>query len=275
MFATCLNSLVLSAWASLQESVDERMAGNILAALTAPLPPTSIDVSGNQPSKLLRKEFSFMRRRTVFLVFLLTPILTYICLLVVPRSTAVAICAQTTRKALPYRFLVPEGYVGWIRVDFDVSNAPLLPVEDGFYIFKFPKSGRLQTSSSDVVDSRWNEFFYYSADEKYRIRVGGPLESRLVQQEFSGPGRGHRAPVPNRYRYIFIGPTDVFESYQASDKHDEAQEIDGYPKVGAKKWLTHDYLVKMRIKKPGCCFDGPRQTRVGRWAWDVALIPAP
>jgi len=30
-------------------------------------------------------------------------------------------------KALKYRFLIPEGYVGWIRVDFDVTGAPPLP----------------------------------------------------------------------------------------------------------------------------------------------------
>lgn len=191
-----------------------------------------------------------MRLRKLVALFLLSSVFGLIASLGVSLSGQLSVCAQTTRKALPYRFLIPEGYVGWIRVDFDVSNAPPLPVEDGFYIFKFPESGRLQTSSSDVVDSRWNEFFYYSADEKYRIHVGGPLESRLVQQEFSGPGRGHHAPVPNRYRYIFIGPTDVFESYQARNKHEEAQEIDGYPKVGAKTWLTHGYLVKMKIKKP-------------------------
>ena len=64
-------------------------------------------------------------------------------------------------------------------MDFDVSGAPPLPIEDGFYIFKFSESGRLQTSSRDVVDLR-NEFFYYSTEGKYRLHDTGPLEQRLV-----------------------------------------------------------------------------------------------
>lgn len=158
--------------------LDGRPIETILLFINGSLTPALTEVGGNSLPSLLRKEFSIMRLRTVFFVFLLTPILTCICLLIVPQSTAFSIRAQTTRKALPYRFLIPEGYVGWIRVDFDVSDAPPLPIEDGFYIFKFPESGRLQTSSSDVVDSRRNEFFYYSADEQYRIRVGGPLECK-------------------------------------------------------------------------------------------------
>ena len=159
---------------------------------------------------------------------------------------SVSIHSQTPRRVLRYRFLIPEGYVGWIRVDFDVSGAPPLPIGDGFYIFKFSESGRLQTSSGDVVDLR-NEFFYYSTEGKYRLRDTGPLEQRLVQQEMSGPGPGHLAPVPNHYRYFFIGPTDVFQRYQASDTRLLPHEVDG-PKVGAQSWLTPEDLVRMKVR---------------------------
>lgn len=65
-------------------------------------------------------------------------------------ATQVVISSNGQTRTLPYRFLIPEGYVGWIRVDFDVSGAPRLPIEDGFYIFEFPESGRLQ----DFVERR-------------------------------------------------------------------------------------------------------------------------
>ena len=164
-------------------------------------------------------------------------------LVIILQIASISIYAQT--RPLPYRFLIPEGYVGWIRVDFNVPDAPPLPVEDGFYIFKFPETGRLQTSSSDVVESRRNEFLYYSNDGKYRLHEGGPLDSRLVQQEMSGPGSGQPAPVPNHYRYFFIGPTDVFDRYQASDQRLGPHESDGYPKVGAQSWLTREDLIRM------------------------------
>ena len=169
-------------------------------------------------------------------------------LAIILQLTSISIHAQT--RPLPYRFLIPEGYVGWIRVDFDVPGAPALPVEDGFYIFKFPESGRLQTSSGDVVESRRNEFRYYSTEGSYQLKVVGPIEKRMVHGEFSGPGPGHIAPVPNHYRYIFIGPTDVFDRYQASDQRLGPHESDGYPKVGAKSWLTRDDLIRMDVRQP-------------------------
>ncbi len=156
---------------------------------------------------------------------------------------------QNQRRVLPYRFLIPEGYVGWIRVDFDVPGAPELMVVDGYYVFEFPKSGRLETSSSDVVESRRNQFFYYAGSVKHQLHVGAPITNRLVQEEFSGPGAGHSAPVPSRYRYIFIGPRALFEKYQASDKRQSAKEADGYPKVGAQTWLTDDDLVRMKVRQ--------------------------
>src|SRR5438034_392058 len=67
----------------------------------------------------------------------------------------------------------------WIRVDFNVPSAPPLPIEDGFYILKFNESGRLKTSSPDLIESRRDEFFYYSNEGKYRLHQGGPLEQRL------------------------------------------------------------------------------------------------
>jgi len=162
----------------------------------------------------------------------------------------VGITAQVPTKALPFRFLIPEGYVGWIRVDFNVPSAPPLPIEDGFYILKFNESGRLKTSSPDLIESRRDEFFYYSNEGKYRLHQGGPLEQRLVQDEFSGPGRNHVHPVPNRYRYTFVGPKKAFDRYQASDKSIEPREADGYPKVGAKNWLTREDLVNMKAREP-------------------------
>lgn len=169
-------------------------------------------------------------------------------LVIILQLTLISSHAQT--RPLPYRFLIPEGYVGWIRVDFDVPGAPPLPIEDGFYIFKFPDSGRLQTSSSDVVESRRNEFLYYSNDGTYRLHEGGPLDRRLVQQEMSGPGSGQPAPIPNHYRYFFIGPTDVFHRYQASDKRLGPHEPDGGPRVGAQSWLTREDLIRMNVKQP-------------------------
>jgi hypothetical protein len=157
---------------------------------------------------------------------------------------------QDRNRTLAYRFLIPEGYVGWIRVDFDVAGAPELPIEEDYYIFKFPTSGRLQTSSSDIVESRRNQFLYYSDKGKYLLKAGGPLNTRFVQEEFSGPGPGHLPPLPNRYRYIFIGPRAAFEKHRALNTQLRPKESDGYPKVGAHTWLSQEDLAKLIPRQP-------------------------
>ena len=60
------------------------------------------------------------------------------------------------------RFLIPEGYVGWVRVEFQIKDAPPLPVEGGEYLFKFPPSGLLRTSSSEEYGWAKDHYFYYS-----------------------------------------------------------------------------------------------------------------
>jgi hypothetical protein len=170
------------------------------------------------------------------------------CFLVIYLSEWTHPLAQN-QKTLPYRFLIPEGYVGLIRVDFNVSGAPPLPIEDGFYIFKFPESGRLQTSSSDIVESRRNEFLYYSKEGMYQLRIFGPFDERMVHGQASGPGPGQTGRV-HRFRYIFIGPKDVFDRYQAMDHRLEPHEADGGPKVGARSWLTKEDLVRLKVRQP-------------------------
>lgn len=48
----------------------------------------------------------------------------------------------------PYRYLIPNGYVGWIKVTYNVNGAaPLQIGAKGFYVLKIPQSGILKTSS--------------------------------------------------------------------------------------------------------------------------------
>jgi len=60
------------------------------------------------------------------------------------RSKARSHEAET--RCLPmYRFLVPEEYVGWIRVDFNAKDSATLPVEGDYVVFKIPTDGYLRT----------------------------------------------------------------------------------------------------------------------------------
>jgi len=61
------------------------------------------------------------------------------------------------------RFLIPEGYTGWIRAEFEVQGAPPLPMEDGEYVLKIPANGVLRTSSREQYGWAKDHYYYESA----------------------------------------------------------------------------------------------------------------
>jgi hypothetical protein len=75
-------------------------------------------------------------------------------------GAAISMGASITRH--PIRFLMPDGYVGWVEVKYGDSNAPAFPMDKGTLICRIPDSGLLVTSS--VLEEGWakDEYFYYS-----------------------------------------------------------------------------------------------------------------
>jgi Carboxypeptidase regulatory-like domain len=67
------------------------------------------------------------------------------------------------------RLLVPEGYVGWLRLNFGVKDAPAAPYENGVRVFKFERDGvTLNTSTLGPEKATCNEYLYYAADESVK-----------------------------------------------------------------------------------------------------------
>jgi hypothetical protein len=62
-------------------------------------------------------------------------------------------------------WLIPEGCVGWVVVEYGVPDAPALPMEDGFGVITVPPSGRVLTSS-DIVWSPRIDYHWYVRGEK-------------------------------------------------------------------------------------------------------------
>lgn len=67
-----------------------------------------------------------------------------------------------TRRAEKY--IIPPGYVGWIRVKYSSAGAPPLPLEDGYLLLVIPKSGVLKTSSP--MGDGWGTDEYYQLDKQ-------------------------------------------------------------------------------------------------------------
>ncbi len=64
----------------------------------------------------------------------------------------------------PTKFLIPEGYVGWVSIRYGEKDATGLEVNNGTRICQITDVGLLRTSSS--VEKGWakDKYFYYSQD---------------------------------------------------------------------------------------------------------------
>ena len=65
-------------------------------------------------------------------------------------------------------FLIPEGYVGWLRVEYDVECFPPIPVGDGVRILRFAGANVLETSSPMPEDAAERQYFNCAADGSER-----------------------------------------------------------------------------------------------------------
>ena len=112
------------------------------------------------------------------------------------------------------RFLIPEGYTGWIRIEFEVQGAPPLPMEGGQYVIKIPASGTLQTSSPEQYGWADDRYDYYSAQGTRPLPDSGP--AGLIWAKLNGEKAG--ASGTRKYEEFFVGTQQQFKD-QINDEN--------------------------------------------------------
>jgi len=112
----------------------------------------------------------------------------------------------------PTKFLMPDGYVGWIEIRYGKPSAPALPVVNGELICRIPQESLVDTSS--LVEGGWakDEYLYYSpVGSTFALKEtgwgsggmiwGGSHEWKQVQD------RSDRARVDE---YFFVGTEEQY-----------------------------------------------------------------
>jgi hypothetical protein len=113
------------------------------------------------------------------------------------------------------RFLIPEGCVGWLRVEHDVECAPPIPVEDGVRIFRFAGVSVLETSSPIPTDSAARQYFYYSVDGSERnLAVDYQSGNGMIWQERPGSRAGKMS---------------MFIFFVGTEEQSNARPLPGFP----------------------------------------------
>ena len=105
---------------------------------------------------------------------LLTAGIRFIVLLMI-----VLVFSGCIHHVLPMRWLIPAGYVGPIELEYGVSGAPPLPIEEGRYMIRLSPDGRAQTST-DIGEGRQDDpdDFYYISGEY----ISGEGRKRLAEK---------------------------------------------------------------------------------------------
>src|ERR1700730_17836489 len=110
-----------------------------------------------------------------------------------------------------YTFILPDGYIGWVQVVFNDSQASPLPIrKDGGSVIEVPESGIPRTSDILVRDNSPDEFFYRVATSVGNTELR-PMPTDYVLRgshggwdvmDTGGKGRGYSW-------FIFFGPPEI------------------------------------------------------------------
>jgi hypothetical protein len=115
----------------------------------------------------------------------------------------------------PSKFLVPEGYVGWLLLEYNVKGAEPVSSEAGVNVFKFPSNGRLSTSSSGPERGAEDEYFYYSDDGSTRAIPGDYLNGKgMIWGQHEGTTNGVLAQFG-----FFVGSEQQYKKFQIRMTH--------------------------------------------------------
>lgn len=82
-------------------------------------------------------------------------------------------------------WLIPDGFVGWLRLDYSVPGAPPLPTESGRYIVRMPRSGQMRTSTANNPSIDQNEYYSDDANGRHPLRFSRQDRRYGVQNVFA------------------------------------------------------------------------------------------
>ena len=105
----------------------------------------------------------------------------------------------------PSRFQIPSGYVGWVRIEYRVPNAPLLPREGKYQLVHLNQDGTLKTSSDLPGGWGHDQFFFFSQNTRKQLSNSGWCKGGMIWDEATG--KDEKSPL---FLKFFVGNEDQF-----------------------------------------------------------------
>ncbi|MBP1988636.1 DUF6843 domain-containing protein [Paenibacillus eucommiae] len=109
-----------------------------------------------------------------------------------------------------HKYLLPQGYTGWVEITFDQPDSPPLEREGKSYVYEIPADGKLQTSTT--MKSGTMLLYYVGADGQ-RTRIG--LHESMNHGGGTSSGEEHRSDgtvkiFPTKVTF-FVGTEDQWK----------------------------------------------------------------
>lgn len=139
--------------------------------------------------------------------------LPYVCcvhLLLTLMALRIGSCDQDEAKRRPVKYLIPEGYVGWVKISFQVANAAELPIEGNQYLVRIPETGVLKTSSQIEYGWAKDQYCYYTAQSTRDLRVTGWGGGGMIWGNFNGKEFNDNQQVQT-YLQFFVGTEEQYK----------------------------------------------------------------
>lgn len=146
-----------------------------------------------------------------------------ICFLVLAGCEAIWTLLRDDRR--PHRYLIPEGFVGWVRIDYEIEGTSELPIKDGFRVYRVPATGYLETSSQHEEGWASDEYYYIHADGKLEpIPASAPNLDGLIWRRIIGgvdkPGEENLT-----FTQFFVGPEEL--ARRSPNRGDDGEPLYG------------------------------------------------
>ena len=99
-----------------------------------------------------------------------------------------------------------------VRLLLNVEGAPPLPIEDGYYLFRIPPSGLLETSSDIEYGWASDEYYYYAGDSRQKLPATGWGGGGIIWGGYNGSSGNHPERI-SVHTGMFIGTEEEFNQY--------------------------------------------------------------
>jgi hypothetical protein len=103
---------------------------------------------------------------------------------------------------------IPEGFTGWVMIEFGGTNCPLLTKRDGKIVFQIGNDGRFCTSSA--LEFGWaKDAYFYVGKSRTKIPSTVPGGGGLIWG--GGTGSVQTNSVEKTYETFFVGTEEEFK----------------------------------------------------------------